>query len=136
MPGWKHLVTLDIEGAPATFGAATTPAWKRAVVAAFEAWAADGPKHDPAAFRYAVEIDFRLRPSRHAGEVWDIDNLVKPTLDAMGAVFGLRVWNGPVQAADDRVDRLVAEKRQPRDGERPGALITVSVKAARPRLAD
>lgn len=130
MGDWKRLVTLDIEGGPATFGAATTLPWKHAVSTAFEAWAAEHPARDPAAFRYFVDIEFRLRPSRHVGEVWDIDNLVKPTLDAMGAVFGNRVWRGPVQAADDRVDRLVAQKRQPREGERPGALITVQVKDA------
>jgi hypothetical protein len=27
-----------------------------------------------------------------ANEVWDLDNLIKPTLDAMEGVFGLRPW--------------------------------------------
>jgi hypothetical protein len=57
--------------------------------------------------------------------VWDLDNLIKPTLDAMEGVFGLRSWNGRSQAADDRVDRLEAIKRRPRDGEVPGATIDV-----------
>ena len=43
----------------------------------------------------------------------------------MEGVFGTRVWNGPVQAADDRMDRLEAAKRQPRAGEEPGAMIEV-----------
>jgi hypothetical protein len=57
--------------------------------------------------------------------VWDLDNLIKPTLDAMEGVFGLRRWNGRPQAADDRVDRLEAVKRRPADGEMPGATINV-----------
>jgi hypothetical protein len=29
-----------------------------------------------------------------ANEVWDLDNLIKPTLDALEGVFGLRPWAG------------------------------------------
>lgn len=128
--GWQHLVTIDVTGLPATFATAREAAWKQAVDAAFVAWAATEPERDPAAWRYSVEVEFRLGPSRHAGEVWDIDNLVKPTLDAMAAVLGARQWQGRPQPADDRVDRLVASKRQPRDHEQPGATIAVSVRSA------
>lgn len=61
----------------------------------------------------------------HRGQPDLLDNLIKPTLDAMEGVFGTRAWNGPVQAADDRVDRLEAVKRQPLAGEEPGATIDV-----------
>jgi len=61
----------------------------------------------------------------NANEVWDIDNLIKPTLDAMEGVFGARHWHGPQQAADDKVDYLVASKRTVRAGEAPGARIEV-----------
>jgi Holliday junction resolvase RusA-like endonuclease len=55
----------------------------------------------------------------------DLDNLIKPTLDAMEGVFGLRAWRGPAQAADDRVDHLEAAKRTIREGESPGARIEI-----------
>lgn len=40
--------------------------------------------------------------------VWDLNNLIKPTLDATAGVFGLRQWRGLPQPADDRVDRFEA----------------------------
>lgn len=59
--------------------------------------------------------------ARNANEVWDLDNLIKPTLDAMEDAFGFRAWKGPAQAADDRVDHLEASKRTVSAGEAPGA---------------
>lgn len=75
--------------------------------------------------RHLVRIDFRLAPARTANDVWDLDNLIKPTLDAMEGVFGERPWRGMPQPADDRVDRLEASKRLPRPTESPGATIDV-----------
>ena len=75
--------------------------------------------------RFAVRMVFRLAASRTPNEVWDLDNLIKPTLDAMEHLRALRAWNGRPQAADDRVDRLEAVKRRPRDGEASGATIEV-----------
>jgi hypothetical protein len=63
----------------------------------------------------------------NANEVQDLDNLIKPALDAMEGIFGLRTWKGPVQAADDRADRLEAVRRLPRQGEPAGATIDVRV---------
>jgi hypothetical protein len=74
-----------------------------------------------------VGMEFRLAPARSANEVWDLDNLIKPTLDAMEGVFGVRPWGGPRQAADDRVDRLEAAKRQLHPGDVAGATIDVWV---------
>lgn len=122
---WTPLLTVDVEGFPATFATAREPAWKTAVSTALAAWRAERPDHEPAAHRYSVELEFRLGPARHLGEVWDIDNLAKPTLDAMASVLGEREWAGAPQPADDRVDRLLAVKRQPRPGEDPGVTITV-----------
>jgi Holliday junction resolvase RusA-like endonuclease len=120
-----HLVTIEVTERPATFATASEKLWKHAVRAAV---AASGVQ--PRDARFAVRIDFRLGVPRNASEVWDLDNLIKPTLDAMEGVFGTRAWNGPVQAADDRVDRLEAAKRQPRAGEEPGATIDVWIIAA------
>lgn len=122
---WTPLLSVDVDGFPATFATAREMPWKAAVSAALAAWRAEHPEHDPAAHRYSVEIEFRLGPSRHRGEVWDIDNLAKPTLDAMAPVLGERAWAGVPQPADDRVDQLLAIKRQPRAGEKPGAVIAV-----------
>lgn len=118
-----HLVRLVVAGRPATFATANELAWKKAVRAAVVA-AAVPPPGD---VRFAVRIDFRLGAARTAGEVWDLDNLIKPTLDAMEGVFGQRPWNGLPQPADDRVDRIEAQKRWPNDGELPGATIDVWV---------
>ncbi|WP_171467692.1 RusA family crossover junction endodeoxyribonuclease [Cellulosimicrobium sp. 72-3] len=127
---WTPLVTVDIEGFPATFATARERDWKTAVSAVLAAWRAEHPEHEPAAHRYSVELEFRLGPARHRGEVWDIDNLAKPTLDAMAAVLGQRDWAGRPQPADDRVDRLLATKRQPLTGEQPGVRITVETSPA------
>lgn len=118
----RHLTTIEVSGRPATFATAGEATWKAAVRRAV---AETGCQSQNA--RFAVRIDFRLGSARTAGEVWDLDNLIKPTLDAMEGVFGLREWRGQPQPNDDRVDRLEATKRHPRDGESPGATIDVWV---------
>lgn len=116
----RHLVTIEVNGRPATFTTAHEKPWKEAVRTAV----ADSGVL-PQNARFAVRILFRLAASRTPNEVWDLDNLIKPTLDAMEGVFGLRAWNGRPQAADDRVDRLEAIKRHPGTDEAPGATIDV-----------
>lgn len=118
----RHLVTIRVSGRPATFATAGEAAWKEAVrrgVAESGCQPVDG--------RFGVRIVFRLAPSRTAGEVWDLDNLIRPTLDAMEGVFGLRKWRGRPQPADDRVDRIEAVKHLPTADELPGATIDVWV---------
>ncbi len=76
----RHLVTLDVEGRPATFATAGEKPWKEAVrraVTESGCVAVSG--------RFAVELEFRLGEARRVSEVWDLDNLIKPTLDAMEA---------------------------------------------------
>ena len=99
----RHIATIRVTGRPATFATAGEAPWKEAVR---QGVAEAGCQ--PLNARFAVRIEFRLGPSRTAGEVWDLDNLIKPTLDAMEGVFGLRPWRGTPQPADDRVDRLHA----------------------------
>jgi Holliday junction resolvase RusA-like endonuclease len=82
-----------------------------------------------------VEIEFRLGQARRVSEVWDLDNLIKPTLDAMEGIFGLRPGHGTPQPADDQVDEIRAVKRQPEPGERPGARIEVWLLEAAPEVA-
>jgi hypothetical protein len=116
----RHLIRIEVAGRPATFATAHEQPWKDAVRAAI---AATGVT--PQSARFAVKIDFRLAAARNANEVWDLDNLIKPTLDAMEGVFGARAFRGTPQPADDRVDRLEACKRLPQPGELPGATIDV-----------
>ena len=116
----QHLVTIEVEGRPATFATTHERPWKEAVRAAVSATGVQ-----PLSARFAVRIVFRLAVARNANEVWDLDNLVKPTLVAMEGVFGLRAFRGIPQPADDRVDRLEATKRLPGAGETPGATIDV-----------
>lgn len=118
----RHLATIRVLGRPATFATAGEAPWKEAVRRAV---AESGCQ--PVDARFSVRIDFRLGSSRTAGEVWDLDNLIKPTLDAMEGVFGWRQWRGHPQPADDRVDRIQAAKRVTPDSERPGATIDVWV---------
>jgi Holliday junction resolvase RusA-like endonuclease len=118
----RHIVTIQVSGRPATFATAHEKPWKDAVRSAI---AASGVQPQDA--RFAVRLEFRLAAARNANEVWDLDNLIKPTLDAMEGVFGSRPWRGTPQPADDRVDRIEAAKRLPSAGEVVGATIDVWV---------
>jgi Holliday junction resolvase RusA-like endonuclease len=75
--------------------------------------------------RFSVQLRFRTPAPTMTSEVWDLDNLIKPTLDAMEGVFGLRRWQGIPQPADDRVDHIDAMKRTVRLGELPGVEVEV-----------
>jgi len=121
--GERHIATIEVAARPATFATAHEAAWKDAVRAAVVAAGCQ-----PVDGRFAVRIEFRLTPARTANEVWDLDNLIKPTLDAMEGVFGPRPWRGVAQPADDRVDRLEAVKRATSPSEVPGATIDVWVR--------
>ncbi|MEU8270771.1 hypothetical protein AB0B89_26895 [Sphaerisporangium sp. NPDC049002] len=120
----RHVVTVQVTGRPATltFATAREKPWRDAVRSAV---AATGVQ--PQSARFAVRLEFRLAAARNASEVWDLDNLIKPTLDAMEGVFGTRAWRGTPQLADDRVYRITAVKRLSGTGEVPGATIEVWV---------
>ena len=122
LPG-KHLVTLEVFERPASFSTAGEAAWKHAVRQAVQG----SDVQVRGAARFAVGMQFRTPPPQNLNEAWDLDNLVKPTLDALEGVFGLRPWKGLPQAADDRVDHLTATKRTVHDGEPPGATVTIHV---------
>lgn len=112
-------LTLDVDGVPATFATAGERPWKEAVRLAVQG----ANLGEPPVARWGVRIEFRTRHVLSANDAWDIDNLIKPTLDALEGVFGLRQWRGMPQAQDDRVDYIEALKRAPREGEKPGARI-------------
>lgn len=113
------LVTVHVRGRPATYSTAAEPAWKDAVRQAVTASGCT-----PVDARFAVDIAFTLPTPTRRGEAWDLDNLIKTTLDAMEGVFGFRDWRGHPQAADDLVDEIHATKRTASPGEETGAIIT------------
>ena len=113
---------VEVVGRPATFATAHEAAWKRAVRASVLATGVCPPEDEP---RFSVRMEFRTATPRNVNERWDIDNLVKPTLDAMEGVLGARAWRGVAQPADDRVDHLEAWKRTVVPGEAAGARVEV-----------
>lgn len=113
--------TIDVSARPATFATAHEAPWKAAVREAVER-AGIQPKDG---CEFAVRIEFRTPVPRTINDRWDLDNLVKPTLDALEGVFGLRAWKGHPQPNDDRVVRLEASKHTVTGDEREGARIEV-----------
>src|SRR5437899_775333 len=83
-------VDFEVFARPATFATAHETAWKTAVREAVDALGVS-PRHEAC---FAVRIEFRTPKPRTVNERWDIDNLVKPTMDAMEGIFGLRAWAG------------------------------------------
>jgi Holliday junction resolvase RusA-like endonuclease len=119
-PVGQPFLVLEVSARPASYSSAAQRPWQVAVRAEV------ARRHvTPKATRFGVRIAFRMPIKTNANEVWDLDNLVKPTLDAMDGVFGIRPWRGLRQAADDRVDYLEASKRTIREGESPGARIEI-----------
>lgn len=101
-------IAFDITARPATYATAGEVGWKAAVAqAAGTAMLGQSPMIG----RFGVRIDFRLPPARNGNEAWDIDNLIKPTLDAMAGVLGDRPVRGRAQSNDERVDEIHATKR-------------------------
>ncbi|MBI3637694.1 MAG: RusA family crossover junction endodeoxyribonuclease [Candidatus Rokubacteria bacterium] len=117
---WIFHDRFEVVGRPASFSTAPDAAWRLAVATAL----ARNPFPNPDTARFKVVVDFRTTSTR-PDENWDIDNLAKPTLDAMSLIFGPRKWKGSVQPQDDRVDELIARKREARPDEATGASIEV-----------
>lgn len=130
----RLVLDVDVRGRPATFATRHERTWRHAVARACE-------EHmlcdfDPTQSRFEVAFAFRMPVARTKGEQWDLDNLIKPTLDAMTSVFGVRKWLGRPQVADDRVDRITASKRTVGPGEEAGATIRVLTIAEREQGED
>src|SRR6266571_4221679 len=114
---WELFAHLRVVGRLSAAPKADVPPWREAVRAAvFEQ-----KLTPPLAKRFFVQIRFVV--SRRAGNPTgrDVDNLIKPTLDAMDGVFGNRRWEGRPQAADDRVDGLYVDKTIATGDDQEGA---------------
>jgi Holliday junction resolvase RusA-like endonuclease len=81
----RHLVTIQAAGRPASYSTIHEKLWKDSVRAAVAATGAQ-----PQNARFAVRLEFRVAAPQSANEAWDLDNLIKPALDAMEGIFGLR----------------------------------------------
>lgn len=120
MTEWQRFDRFEVAGRPATFATAAEAVWKEAVKLAVSR----NPFPNPDSVGFKVILEFRTT-SKRPDERWDIDNLAKPTLDAMSGIFGARKWHGPRQPQDDRIDELIARKRSCAPGELTGASIEV-----------
>jgi Holliday junction resolvase RusA-like endonuclease len=121
MPDSAPYAEFDVIGRPATFATAHEAAWKAAVRSAVDRLHV-APRPDA---RFRVQIAFLTPEPTTVNHRWDLDNLVKPTLDAMEGIFGLRAWRGVPQPNDDLVVQLEASKRTITAGELAGAHIAV-----------
>ena len=117
-----------VKGLPAAFATAREVHWKETVADQIQAiWS---KPHIEAPCE--VEMVFALPPNKAA--VTDLDNLLKPAIDAIGSVLfkpartGHQVrWN----ADDHWIYRFIAEKRSEGDSERTGVEVTVWEYAAK-----
>jgi hypothetical protein len=107
----RHLVTVHVSGRPSSYSTAYEKLWKDSVRKAF---AATGVQ--PQDGRFAVRPEFWIAASQNVNEVWDLDNLIKPTLDAMEDIFGLRPWK--TSAASRRQGRPSRGRQTATSGRR------------------
>lgn len=76
--------------------------------------------------RLELEVQFTVPPRVNANDEWDLDNLLKPTIDGLSSLLGVRYGNHRLSQADDeRIDRIVASKRAAAGDEHVGAHLTL-----------
>jgi hypothetical protein len=78
---------------------------------------------DSARAAVAARVEFRVAVSRNANEVWDLDNVIEPALDAMEGIFGPAALEGASAGRRRQGRRLEAVKRLPREEEPTGTTI-------------
>ena len=113
-----------LKGLPAPFATSREVEWKESVAEQMEvAWRGRPHIESPC----EVSLVFRLPPDKAA--VTDLDNLLKPAIDAIGSVLfkparmGRQVrWN----ADDHWIHRFIAEKTAEDDPEKIGMEVTVA----------
>ena len=112
-----------VRGLPAPFATAREVEWKETVAEQIESvWLGRPHIESPC----EVSLVFRLPPNK--AEVTDLDNLLKPAIDAIGSVLfkparmGHQVrWN----ADDHWIYRFIAEKKSESDAAKIGMEVTV-----------
>ncbi len=112
-----------VKGTPAAFATSGEVRWKETVAEQIATlWSGKAQLESPC----EVILTFRLSPQK--AEVTDLDNLLKPAIDAIGSVLfkparmGHRVrWNSD----DHWIYRFLAEKVAEHDSENIGMEVTV-----------
>lgn len=106
--------------------------WKRTVASAIKR-ARDGSPWDPRDF-YALTLEFRFHASNHQNQELDVENYVKPVVDAVAAGLFLEEEKDPSEiqtwAFPDSNFRtlLIHRAADPEDRDREGVRVSVSVR--------
>lgn len=113
---------LDLPGVqPGTTATIQAPAWRAAIEEACEGVGIYHPGE-----RLELEVHFTLPPRINAHDEWDLDNLLKPTIDGLSSLLGLRQGKRRGLLADDeRIDKIIASKRTASGDEQVGATLTL-----------
>ncbi len=122
--GTVHVGPVFLKGLATPFATSREKQWKESVAEQMElAWHGRPHIESPC----EVTLIFRLPPDK--AEVTDLDNLLKPAIDAIGSVLfkpartGHQVrWN----ADDHWIFRFIAEKRAEHDSDMIGMEVTVA----------
>jgi Holliday junction resolvase RusA-like endonuclease len=120
-----------VRGLPAPFATTREVAWKESVAQQVESVWQGKPYIES-----ACEVTLLFRLPHDKAEETDIDNLLKPAIDAIGSVLFRPARRGHQvrrNADDNWIYRLVAEKAAGPSDERVGMEVTVSEFQAHPR---
>ena len=100
--------------------------WRLSVAAAVEAARGGAPWNDAAV--YAISLGFRFHPGTHWNQPLDVENFIKPTVDALAKGLGMP-WlkRGEWDYDDSRFGTLLAHRCPEADTpEEEGVAIAVS----------
>lgn len=111
-------LTIEVWGVePGTIATARGDRWKSALLAESAGIATFEPGK-----RLELEVDFVVPVAANHNDQWDLDNLLKSTMDALIGPLGARPVVGQMpQADDERIDRIVATKSTLVEGGSVGA---------------
>ncbi len=122
VPARSEDLVVEVWGVePGTFATGRGDRWKQAILAKTAGADTFAP-----GMRLELEVDFVVPVATTANDAWDLDNLLKPTMDALIGPLGTRpVAGARPQADDERIDRIVATKTTVVNGGRVGGRIVL-----------
>lgn len=112
--------TLELRGVqPGTSATIRGSAWRAAIEEA-----CNGTEVYHQGERLELEVHFTVPQRLSSNDEWDLDNLLKPTIDGLSSLLGVRRGNHSVpQADEERIDRIIASKRAAQGDEQVGATL-------------
>jgi len=124
-----------VPGTPRGYGdSKTAAAWVRDIESALTRYRDAARGRDPDSTRYAVTLEFRLRPgsplfgSQNPGHGTDLDNLAKQTIDGLTRTRGGDLPAGLNAITNDNaIYRLTLSKEHVASDEEMGVFVTVEV---------